>query len=318
MAREQEPEHECVVVGHELIASDVVRVTLESADERPLGPWEPGAHVDLLLDGGTLVRQYSLCGNPQEPARWQIAVLRTPDSRGGSNAVHDELSVGSTLRVRGPRNAFALEGSARYRFIAGGIGITPILPMIEALETAGADWSLVYGGRTRAAMAFLDRLEPFGHRVRLVPEDELGRIDMAESLAIDDQTLVYCCGPSGLLDAVTDRAASVAPGRLRIERFAASPVESGETGGTFDVVLQRSGKILHIGPDQSILDACLAAGVDVPCSCTEGICGTCETDVLEGVPLHRDHLLSPEERASNSTMMVCVSRALSDRLVLDL
>lgn len=309
---------ECVIVGRELIASDVVRLTLESVDGRQLGAWEPGAHIDLLLAGGTLIRQYSLCGDPRDRSRWQVAVLRTPDSRGGSKAVHDELSVGAIVEVGGPRNAFGLEDGPRYRFVAGGIGITPILPMIEALEARGADWSLIYGGRDRAAMAFLERLEALGSRVRIVPEDELGRIDVDECLAVDERTLVYCCGPSGLLDAVVERSAETAPGRLRVERFTAPPAASDEQDEGFVVVLERSGKTLEVGPDQSILDACLAAGVDVPCSCTEGICGTCETDVLEGVPLHRDHLLSPDERASNRTMMVCVSRAQSDRLVLDL
>jgi len=230
--------------------------------------------------------------------------------------VHDDLEVGSVVQTRGPRNAFGLEPADRYHFIAGGIGITPILPMIEALAVRGVEWSLVYGGRSRSAMAFLDRLAVHGERVEVVAEDEHGMMDLDRSLLVDDGTLVYCCGPAGMLDAVSARA-EVAD-RVRMERFAAPAAEVDGDDRPFDVVLERSGMELHIEPGQSILTACQAVGVDVPCSCTEGICGTCETDVLEGVPDHRDHVLSPEERESGETMMVCVSRARTDRLVLDL
>ena len=307
-----------VVTARETPGDGVVALTLADPTGAELPAWTPGAHIDVLLEGD-LVRQYSLCGRPAERHSWRIGVLLDPASRGGSRRVHD-LQVGDPVAVRGPRNHFPLLGAGRHIFLAGGIGITPILPMIEAAAESGSDWELWYGGRGRASMAFLAELEAHGDRVRLWPEDEKGLLPLPDILGTpDDAALVYCCGPEGLLSAVEQRCASWPAGALRLERFAAKPQEEpagGEAG--FEVVCQRSGVTVTVPPDKSIIDALDENGVSVLSSCLEGVCGTCETRVVEGVPDHRDSLLSEDEREANEYMMVCVSRAKSDRLVLDL
>ncbi|MFF7650465.1 PDR/VanB family oxidoreductase [Streptomyces sp. NPDC007983] len=301
-------------------AQDVVTLTLRHPAGRELPGWEPGAHVDLVLGDG-LIRQYSLCGDPADHTSWRIAVLRAPDGRGGSARVHDTLTEGARVRVRGPRNHFALRPAARYLFVAGGIGITPILPMAAAAEAAGADWTLLYGGRTRASMAFADQLaDAYGGKVRLVPQDEAGLLDLAAYLAEPDPgTLVYCCGPEPLLRVAEERCRAWPPGALRTERFQPRPAdaESADSGG-FEVVLDRSGRSLTVEPGQSVLRTLEEAGVPVLYSCEEGTCGTCETDVIEGEVEHRDSVLTDEERASGETMMICVSRCRGPKLVLDL
>ena len=303
------------------VADGVVSLTLRRPDGGPLPSWTPGAHIDVVLDSdaGDLERQYSLCGDPADRGAWQIAVLREPQGRGGSAYVHDRLLVGAGVRVRGPRNNFPLRPAARHLFIAGGVGITPILPMVEAAETAGADWSLLYGGRTRTSMAFLDRLAPHGDRVLVRPQDEYGLLDLAAHLGVPKEgTLVHACGPEPLLRAVREQCAGWPPGTLGVERFA--PVQAAQTGAAraFEVELARSGLTLTVPPDRSVLETLEEAGVDVDFSCREGTCGTCETDVLEGTPDHRDSLLTEDERAAGDTMFICVSRSRGPRLVLDL
>ncbi|MFF4895079.1 PDR/VanB family oxidoreductase [Streptomyces sp. NPDC001068] len=305
-----------LVVGDRVVAADgVVALTLRHPLGGELPEWEPGAHVDVLLGPG-LERQFSLCGDPGDRTGWRMAVLLEPGGRGGSAHVHERLGVGAAVRVRGPRNRFRLEPAARYRFVAGGIGITPILPMLAAAEAAGADWTLLYGGRTRRSMAFTAELARYGaERVTVVPQDEAGLLDLDPVLDdVPDGTLVYCCGPGPLLDAVERRCPA---GVLRTERFRPkSP--AGRPEGEFEVVLGRSGRTLTVAPGVSVLDAVRAAGVEVLYSCAEGTCGTCETDVLEGEPDHRDSVLSEQERAAGETMLVCVSRCRGKRLVLDL
>ncbi|MCO5995235.1 PDR/VanB family oxidoreductase [Actinoallomurus rhizosphaericola] len=311
-------ETEVVVAGRDRAADGVVRLTLRRPDGGPLPAWAPGAHIDLLLDGG-LSRQYSLCGSPEDRTAWRIAVLREPDGRGGSAYVHDRLPVGTRLRVRGPRGNFPFRPAERYLFIAGGIGITPLLPMVAAAERAGARWRLLYGGRTRASMAFLDELTGYGDAVSVRPQDETGLLDLDAFLGEpDDRTLVYCCGPEPLLAAVEERCRSGwPPGALQVERF--HPRETGTTDdAAFEVVLARSGRTLTVPAGGSVLETVRSAGVEVLYSCTEGTCGTCETDVLEGEPDHRDSVLTEEERAGGETMMICVSRSRGPRLVLDL
>ncbi|MFF7281150.1 2Fe-2S iron-sulfur cluster-binding protein [Streptomyces griseorubiginosus] len=303
------------------VSDGVVSLTLRRPDGGPLPSWTPGAHIDVLLDtdAGDLVRQYSLCGDPADRGAWQIAVLREPQGRGGSAYVHHRLLEGAAVRVRGPRNNFPLRPAARHLFIAGGVGITPILPMVEAAEAAGADWSLLYGGRTRASMAFLDRLAPHGDRVLVRPQDEYGLLDLAAHLGVPKEgTLVHACGPEPLLRAVQEHCAGWPPGTLGVERFA--PVQAAETGAAraFELELARSGLTLTVPPDRSVLETLEEAGVDVGFSCREGTCGTCETDVLEGTPDHRDSLLTEDERAAGDTMFICVSRSRGPRLVLDL
>ncbi|MET9012621.1 PDR/VanB family oxidoreductase [Streptomyces olivaceoviridis] len=307
-------ETELVVDRREPAAEGVLALTLRHPLGEELPAWEPGAHVDVLLGPG-LERQYSLCGDPADRRLWRIAVLREADGRGGSAYVHERVREGDKVRVRGPRNHFPLHPSPRYRFIAGGIGITPVLPMLAAAEAAGAEWTLLYGGRTRRSMAFTAELERYGDRVTLAPQDETGLLDLAPVLdGLPDGTLVYCCGPGPLLDAVEERCPA---GAVRVERFRPTERPSGDDGA-FEVVLERSGRTLTVPPRVSILDTVRAAGVEVLYSCTEGTCGTCETDVLEGTPEHRDSVLTDEERESGETMMICVSRCRGGRLVLDL
>ncbi|MGP4043169.1 PDR/VanB family oxidoreductase [Streptomyces sp. 2A115] len=307
-----------VVATRTRVADGVVSLTLRHPDGKPLPTWAPGAHIDLLM-GADLVRQYSLCGDPADQDVWRIAVLRETQGRGGSAYVHGFLPEGGTVRVRGPRNNFPLRPAARQLFIAGGVGITPILPMIEAAEAAGADWRLLYGGRTRTSMAFLDRLAPYGDRVLVRPQDEHGLLDLASFLGSPEEgTLVHACGPEPLLLAAQEQCAGWPPGTLGVERFA--PVRAAEVrpAEAFEVVLARAGLTLTVAPDRSVLETVEEAGVDVDSSCREGTCGTCETDVLDGTPDHRDSLLSEDERAAGDTMFICVSRSCGPRLVLDL
>lgn len=300
------------------VSSGVVALTLTSRDGADLPAWQPGAHVDLVLDDG-LVRQYSLSGDPSDTTSYRVGVLREPDGRGGSAFVHEQLRPGSRVEVRGPRNHFVLEPSPRYVLIAGGIGITPILPMIAQIAAQGAEWSLVYGGRTRSSMAFLDELAEHGDRVTVWPQDERGHIDLDALLGTpSDDTLVYVCGPTPLLDAVEERCASWPAGALHLERFAARAVGAPALDEPFEIELARSGRVLTVPVDRTVVDVLDDAGVVVLTSCGEGTCGTCETGVVEGTPDHRDSVLTPAEQERNDCMMVCVSRSCSKRLVLDL
>ncbi|MEU9049996.1 PDR/VanB family oxidoreductase [Streptomyces sp. NPDC048384] len=307
-------EAELVVARREFAADGVLAITLRHPLGGQLPAWEPGAHIDVVL-GPELERQYSLCGDPADRTAWRIAVLREPDGRGGSAHVHEQVGQGHKVRVRGPRNHFRLEPASRYVFVAGGIGITPILPMLAAAGAAGAAWTLLYGGRTRQSMAFAEELGPYGERVTVAPQDESGLLDLASVLDdLPTGTLVYCCGPGPLLDAVEARCPSEV---LRVERFQAKEQPVGEDG-EFDVELAQSGLTLTVTPGVSVLDTVRAAGIEVLFSCTEGTCGTCETDVLDGTPEHRDSVLTREEQESGETMMICVSRCRGKRLVLDL
>lgn len=311
-------EGEVVVRSRQTVSDGVVSLELGLSSGEELPEWTPGAHIDVLLPNG-LTRQYSLSGEVGDRRTWRIGVLREPASRGGSEWIHDHAEEGVRLRFRGPRNNFPLLGSPRYLFIGGGVGITPLLPMIAAADAAGADWTLYYGGRTRESMAFLGELERYGERVRIQPQDEVGLLDLAGILGEPaPSTFVYCCGPAGLIDAVEEHCQSWPAGSLHVERFAAKDVEREGENREIEVELAGSGMTLIVPPELSILEAVENSGVAVLSSCTEGICGTCETTVLEGEVEHRDSLLSEEERAENDTMMICVSRAKGRRLVLDL
>lgn len=306
-----------VIAGRRECADGVVELVLESAAGLDLPVWEPGAHVDLVLDDD-LIRQYSLCGDPADRKSYRVAVLLEPEGKGGSRRIHESLEPGSKVEVRGPRNHFPLRESPRYLFIAGGIGITPILTMVRAAEQAGADWRLVYGGRSEASMAYVDELRALGDRVTFWPADRNGLIDLEAVLGTPtEETLVYSCGPEPLLAAVEERCVPWPRGALNLERFSAVEVDtSADTG--FEVVLEQTGITLHVGEDQTILEVVTEADVYVPTSCTEGTCGSCETPILEGTAEHRDVVLSPEEQEAQETMMICVSRASCPRLVLDL
>ncbi|MGZ4670307.1 MAG: PDR/VanB family oxidoreductase, partial [Blastococcus sp.] len=299
-------------------AEGVVVLDLRDPAGAELPEWSAGAHVDLRLPGG-LTRQYSLCGDPAERDVWRIGVLREPESRGGSVHVHEELVEGAEVEVRGPRNHFPLVAAPRYVFIAGGIGITPILPMIAAADAAGAAWELHYGGRSRRSMAFLESLEALSGHLTLHPQDEVGLIDLDAILGTPrPDTLVYCCGPEPLLQAVEQRCAEWDHGALHLERFAPKDVGEPVLTGSFEVELSLSGMSLTVPPEKSVLQAVEEAGVSVLSSCQEGTCGTCETTVLSGEVDHRDSLLTPEEQAAYDTMFICVSRAACPKLVLEL
>ncbi|MGW4335868.1 PDR/VanB family oxidoreductase [Rhodococcus koreensis] len=308
-------------------ADGVVSAQFESADHRPLPTWSPGDHIDLHLPGG-LVRQYSLCGDSKAGAPWRIAVLRVAGGRGGSAAVHDSIRPGDLLRAAGPRNNFEFRAADRYLFLAGGIGITPIMPMIRQATGAKAQWQLWYGGRSLSKMAFVSELAALdeksgsevSERVRITPQDAHGMLPL-EAILREPQpeTRIYCCGPTPMLDAVTRASAHWPKGSLVVERFApkADSSDSAPRSG-FEVEAARSGITVHVRPESSIVEALEEAGITPDTSCLEGICGTCETKVLGGIPEHRDSLLSDAEREANDTMMICVGRSRGAKLVLDI
>ncbi|WP_243713158.1 PDR/VanB family oxidoreductase [Actinomadura sp. 6K520] len=308
-----ESETEVFVEGRAELADGVMGLTLRAVDGGTLPSWRPGAHIDVVLGDG-LVRQYSLCGDPNDSRTWRLGVLKEGP---GSTVVHERVRPGDRLVTRGPRNHFALEDASGYLFLAGGIGITPILPMVAAADAAGIEWRLVYGGRRRSTMAFLDVLSAYGDKVDIRPQEEFGLLDLDAALATAAPgTLVYCCGPEPMLAAAEERCAVLTPGSLRTERFTPKPVTG--PNEAFEVELALSGRTLPVEPGLSILETVEKAGVDVLSSCREGTCGTCETPVLEGEPDHRDSVLTEAERADGSFMMICVSRARGPRLVLEL
>jgi len=258
-----------------------------------------------------------------EHHRYVIAVGLDQASRGGSRFIHQSLHAGDTLKISAPRNNFPLaEGAPQSLLIAGGIGITPLWCMVQRLQELGAPWELIYCARTRQHAAFLDRLEEAGARppgrVRLNFDGEPGGrmldIGSVVAAALPD-THLYCCGPNPMLTAFEEATQSRAPATVHVEYFTAKtgPAQS----GGFTVVLARSGRSVEVPAGKTILDALLDADIDVPYSCTEGVCGTCEIGVVEGIPDHRDLVLSKEERAANRSMMVCCSGSKSGKLVLD-
>ena len=306
------------VTSKKIIAQGVCQLTLGEPEGRLLPDWAPGAHIDLVLPGER-VRQYSLCGDRWDPFEYRIAVLREPNGHGGSAYVHDELTIGQLVPVGGPRNNFHLVPATKYLFIAGGIGITPLLPMVDQACRLGIEWSLIYGGRSLQSMAYITELAAHGTAVILWPQDCKGLIDLEAALAsAGPDTMVYCCGPDPLLTAMQSHCKDWPPGRLRIERFVPAPIPAPLRNQPFEVHLQRSNRSVTIGPGVSVLDALHKAGATVLSSCRRGVCGTCETSVVSGIPDHRDSLLSDTERAANDRMYPCVSRSCSDQLVLDL
>lgn len=296
-------------------ALGVLSLTLVDPGGGELPAWEPGAHVDLSV--GDLVRQYSLCGSPGDRHRYRVAVLHVDRSRGGSAHIHEELRPGDLVEVGGPRNHFELVAGDDYLFIAGGIGITPLMSMIEAVDRAGRSWRLVYGGRTLGSMAFVERLRAYGDRVVLVPADDEGMLDLPALLAGPARGLVYACGPEPMLEAIEALCEPWPEGSLRLERFTPKAVDHAEDG-SFEVVCQTTGTTVRVEPGVSIVDALETVDVWLPTACREGMCGTCETRVIEGTLDHRDSLLTAEERSCGKTMLPCVSRCTSVRLVLDI
>lgn len=320
MTTPEEPRLDLLVHRMTWEADGVLSIEITHPDGDPLPAWQPGAHIDVHTGGH--IRQYSLCSDPADTTHWRIGILREPASRGGSAHLHTQLRPGQTLHVQGPRNHFALDpaGDATgYLFIAGGIGITPILAMAREAARTHTPWRLVHGGRSRTSMAFGTELTALaelpGGTVEFVPQDEHGHLDLDTLLGdLAPGTQVYCCGPEPLLAAVEERHPEA-----RTERFAApatQPRDGQDTG--FDVICSRTGITVPVGPDTPVLDALETAGITIASSCRDGICGTCETKVLEGTPDHRDFLLTDNERETGTSMMPCVSRARTPRLVLDL
>ncbi|MEU6479784.1 PDR/VanB family oxidoreductase [Streptomyces sp. NPDC047017] len=300
-------------------AEDVVALRLVPVSGAATAPWRPGAHLDLVLPSGK-VRQYSLFGDPADGSAYRVAVLRDPAGRGGSAEVHG-LTVHDRLTVRGPRNHFPLVEAPAFLFVAGGVGIVPFLPMIEEAERRGADWRLVYVGRSRASMAFLERLERYGTgRVLVYARDVTDRPDLAAYLSAGPVgTAVYCCGPPGLMRAVEGLMETACPaGKLYLERFEADPDSAGGEKLPFEVELGRSGAVVRVGAGQSALEALREEAPGLAASCEDGLCGSCELRVLRGTPDHRDHVLSPDERGRTDVMYPCVSRARGERVVVDL
>jgi ferredoxin-NADP reductase len=275
--------------------------------------WTPGSHIDLVMPGAP-VRQYSLCGDPADP-RYRIAVRREAESRGGSRAVHERLRPGDEVVLREPRNHFVLESAAEYLFVAGGIGITPLLPMIREVRARGAAWRLLYLGSSRSRMPFLEEIAALAGDSRVLAGDEGTRADLVAEVSSSPEALVYACGPERMLSALAE-AVPDAVERLRMEYFSAPEIDY-DPGGLFRIRLDRSGLELDVAPDETILEVMRGAGVDVLTDCEEGICGSCETRIVDGEAEHRDFVLTAQEKSENHCLMVCVSRASCPVLVLD-
>lgn len=308
---------DCEIVGMTKAAKNVLALELRQHDGSPLPTWAPGSHIDLVLPNA-LVRQYSLCSDPDDLEQYRVAVLREEQGTGGSAFVHEQLRVGDRIEVRGPRNNFELENAEAYRFVAGGIGITAILPMIREADRRGADWSLIYLGRTKERLAFLRDLEHLpGERVRIVATETEGRPAMTEVVSgWTPGALLYACGPAPLLSALTE--STWPEDAIRFERFEPDRDALAAPKEAFEVRLASSGRTLQVPEDKSILDVVEEAGVAWPYSCREGTCGSCETRIVGGVAEHRDAVLTPAERRRNEYMMICVSRSSTAMLELEI
>ena len=304
------------------VATDICAFELVHPNGASLPSFSAGAHIDVVLRDG-LVRQYSLCNDPREAHRYQIAVLRDANSRGGSIAMH-ALEEGGLLDISEPKNHFPLHVKARHSMLlAGGIGVTPIMSMAEALGRAGASFEMHYCTRSAARTAFRDRLAEarFAGRIHLYFDDarDGGGLNLGALLAqVDADTHLYVCGPAGFIAAAMDaaKAAGWDDANVHREFFAAAPAQEG--GGAFQVKVSSTGRVIDVAPDVSVVTALANAGVEVPTSCEQGVCGTCLTRVLSGEPDHRDVYLLDEEKAANDCFLPCCSRSKSPMLVLDL
>lgn len=307
-------------IRHE--AEGIASFEFRDPQAQALPAFNAGAHIDLHLPNG-MSRSYSLCNSSAEADRYVVAVARDARSRGGSIHMHDEIRIGALVQVGRPRNHFPLdECGERSLLIAGGIGITPMWCMVQRLEALGRDWVLCYATRGRRHAAFLKELQALAGcrpgRVHFHFDDERGPFELEPLLHAHAApgTHAYCCGPLPMLQAFERHTADWPSGQVHLEYFQAK--DQPAAAGGVEVELRRSRKVLRVGEGKTILDAVLDAGVDVPYSCMEGICGSCEVSVLEGEPEHRDSVLSEKQKRSNATMILCCSGARSSRLVLDL
>ena len=312
-----------VVVSRNNEAQGICTYELASADGSALPAFSAGSHIDVHLPGG-LIRQYSLCNHPDEQHRYLIGVLRDPASRGGSQSLHELIKRGDSLRISEPRNLFPLIHEARRSLLfAGGIGITPILCMAERLAHSGADFELHYCARSSERAAFVERLRnsPFADRVFMhFDEQPETALNAAQVLASPQPgTHLYVCGPGGFMQHVLDsaRAQGWQEHALHREYFAAAPVDS-SNDGSFSVKVGSTGQVFDIPADKTVVQVLESHGIDIPMSCEQGVCGTCLTRVLEGVPEHRDMFLTEEEQACNDQFTPCCSRSKSPMLVLDI
>ena len=303
-------------------AEDICSFELVDLEGRPLPPFDAGAHIDVHVGAGQ-VRQYSLCNPPHETHRYLIGVLRDAASRGGSLALHDAVQAGSVLTIGVPRNHFALVDAQRTLLLAGGIGVTPILAMAEALARKGATFEMHYCARSPERAAFRERIAAsgFARQVQFHYDsaNAAQRLDLPALLAAPGQTHLYVCGPAGFIEHVlaAARARSWPEAQLHVEYFGAVAIDT--TGDqSFDVKLASSGQVLTVPKGRSVIQVLAEQGIEVPYSCEEGVCGTCVTRVLDGVPDHRDLYLTDEEHAANDQFTPCCSRARTPLLVLDL
>jgi ferredoxin-NADP reductase len=298
-------------------APGVLSLEFTDPDGGLLPAFGPGAHIDLHLPNG-MIRQYSLCGDPADRMTYRVAVREIEAGR-VSRAIHRELRPGVLLSIGVPRNNFPLVASPRYLFVAGGIGITPLLPMMREASRTGAQWSLLFCARRPEETPFLAEARALGGDIALHVSAAGTRLDVASRLAdVPADTVLYCCGPESLMLAVEAATSHWPEGCVRFEWFTPRGRPADEESGSFQLVCAQSGVTLTISERQSVLDALNQAGVTVASSCEQGICGTCECRIVEGEADHRDSILSSAERAANQTMMVCVSRAKTPRLVLDI
>jgi cytochrome P450/ferredoxin-NADP reductase len=321
--RTQNPENwKLAVEEARIVAKDVLEITLKIEDHE-FPTWTPGAHIDVSV-GLLGFRQYSICSDPTDRSCLRIAVLREDRGSGGSCFVHKSAKAGTSFEIRSPRNNFQFEpGSRRTVLIAGGIGITPILPMAAAAKSAGLDYSILYLGRSRAGMAYLDALtQEHGDRViAWASGDHDGkRFDLEAFLHTEttEGLRVYCCGPTTMLDSIESILANAPPEVLRMERFSNQLEGIPQENTAFDVVLAQSGRKLHVPANKTMLDVINKAGGNILSTCNKGVCGTCEVRVLKGVPEHRDVVLTQSEKNDNSLMMACVSRCRGNAITLDL
>lgn len=300
------------------LAEDIHAFELMRPDGKSLPPAEAGAHIDIELPNG-MTRQYSLVNADAATDRYILGIKNDPASRGGSRSMFEELRVGQTLTISAPRNNFPLApGATHHVLIAGGIGITPIYAMVQKLRDTGASFELHYAARSRGQLAFLEDLgsDPSSH-IHADDENDGALLDIAAIVAAaPDGSHFYCCGPTPMIESFTQATRDIDNTRLHLEHF--TPVAEADTSGGFIVELARSGKQIAIPEGRTILETLRDAGLDLPSSCEEGVCGTCETRVISGIPDHRDSILFDDERAANNVMMICCSGSKSDKLVLDL
>lgn len=313
-----------VVQSIRLEAEGIVSIDLRPCKGESFPPFSAGSHIDVHLPSG-LVRNYSLLNAPSETNRYVIAVLRDKASRGGSSFIHEQLRPGASLPISPPRNNFPLHEDASHSvLIGGGIGVTPLLSMMHRLRQIGRSFEILYFSRSRASAAFMQEIEKFGAKIHCHYDNVAGAPPNLEALlaAREDGAShhYYACGPATMLDAFIQACQTLNYPNAYIERFAASgpPAPSSENQEPYVVELTRSGKTLTVEPGQSLIEVLTEAKIDVGFSCKEGICGACETEVIEGIPDHRDSVYSPEEHTRSRTMMVCVSGCKSKKLVLNL